>query len=129
MKLTRKDVIEAMGLKIGDKIIVKDWRKIYTINDEYCLMSNDRCTYGCTYSPNILMDAEFEIVPPTKKVGEQLCNNTDCDSDTCPLHSINCSLESKDNPSLYDVLEAWHKKYKDDEIYDILKARLDKEVE
>ena len=34
MKLTRKDVIEAMGLKIGDKIIVKDWRKIYTINDE-----------------------------------------------------------------------------------------------
>ena len=124
MHLTRKVLIEAMGLKPGDKITAKNGRKIFTINDDYHLVSND----GWKYSPYIMMDVEFEIVPPIKKVGEQLCNKIECDSDTCPLYSINCSLESKDDPSLYDVLEAWHKKYKDKEIYNILKSRLDKEV-
>ena len=124
MRFTRKDLIDAKGLKPGDKIKAKNGRKIYTINDEYYLVYDD----DCKYSPFALIDEEFEIVPPIKKVGEQLCSKINCAD--CPLHGINCILESKGDlyPSLYDVLEVWHKEYKDDKLYDFLKARLDKEI-
>lgn len=127
MRFTRKDLIEAMGLKIGDKIKTKTYGTTFTINDEYYLIA-DRCYPS---SPFILIDEEFEIVKTTK-VGELLCNKIDCESDNCPLNSINCyldcCLEIKDNPSLYDKLEAWYKEYKDDGIYNILKAKLDQEI-
>lgn len=123
MKFTRKDLIEAMGLHVGDRIKTKNG-SICEISFDGSLLINGRA-----YSPFSLIDEEFEIVPPIKNVGEQLCSKMDCDSGSCPLHSINCYLHSKDDPSLYDVLEAWHKKYKDDELYKILKTRLDKEIE
>ena len=126
MKFTRKDLADAMRLKPGDKI--KALRTIFTINDKYILTSSDRDFLS---SPAILIDSEFEIVNTTK-VGELLCNKIDCESDNCPLNGINCyldcCLEIKDNPSLYDKLEAWYKEYKDDGIYNILKAKLDQEI-
>ena len=126
MKFTRKDLADAMELKPGDKI--KALGTIFTINDKYILTSSDRDFLS---SPAILIDSEFEIVNTTK-VGELLCNKIDCESDNCPLNGINCyldcCLEIKDNPSLYDKLEAWYKEYKDDGIYNILKAKLDQEI-
>lgn len=123
MRFTRKDLADVMGLKPGDKI--KALGTIFTINDKYILTSGDRDFLS---SPAILIDSEFEIVNTTK-VGELLCNKIDCENDNCPLNGINCCLEIKDNPSLYDRLEAWYKKYKDDGIYNILKAKLDQEIE
>ena len=126
MRFTRKELAQAMGLKPGDKI--KALGTIFTINDKYILTSSDRDVLS---SPAILIDSEFEIVN-TIKVGELLCNKIDCESDNCPLNGINCyldcCLEIKDNPSLYDKLEAWYKEYKDDGIYNILKAKLDQEI-
>ena len=126
MRFTRKELAQAMGLKPGDKI--KALGTIFTINDKYILTSSDRDFLS---SPAILIDSEFEIVNTTK-VGELLCNKIDCESDNCPLNGINCyldcCLEIKDNPSLYDKLEAWYKEYKDDGIYNILKAKLDQEI-
>ena len=123
MRFTRKGLAQAMGLKPGDKIRV--WKTIFTINDEYSFISDN----GYPASPAIFIDEEFEIVQAKKNVGEQLCSKIDCVD--CPLHGINCILERKEDlyPSLYDVLEEWHKEYKDDKLYNFLKARLDEEVE
>ena len=123
MRFTRKELAQAKAINK-----VKALGTIFTINDKYILTSSDRDFLS---SPAILIDSEFEIVNTTK-VGELLCNKIDCESDNCPLNGINCyldcCLEIKDNPSLYDKLKAWYKEYKDDGIYNILKAKLDQEI-
>lgn len=121
MQLTRKVLIEALGLKPGDKITAKNWRKICTISDEYYLLSND----GWKYSPYILMDVEFEIVQPKKKIGDLICIDVGCKK--CPLCAIQCKGGTRG--TLYNTLEETFDDIKDDEIYKILKARLDMEVE
>lgn len=63
-------------------------------------------------------------LPKKKHVGDLKCEDVDCKY--CPLYSIHCFP----NPdTLNDVLEKWLEVYKDKELYKILKARLDKEVE
>lgn len=59
-----------------------------------------------------------------KYVGDLECEDVDCNN--CPLASIDC-VGIHEN--LFGVLENWVEKYKEQELYEILKARLDKEVE
>lgn len=119
MRFTRKELAQAMGLKPGDKIRV--WKTIFTINDEYSFISDN----GYPASPAIFIDEEFEIVQAKKNVGEKLCMDFDCNK--CPLFVINC--DNSINSSLYEKLEQTFADVNDDELYNILKARLDKEVE
>lgn len=39
MRFTHKDLVKAMGLKIGDKVIVKESGNSYTINNKYQLIN------------------------------------------------------------------------------------------
>ena len=109
-----------MGLKSGDKIKLKTCKNIFTINDEYNLISDE----DRTYIPHVLIDEEFEIVTHMKKVGEMVCTDISCED--CPLYRITCMY--KNDVTLYEALDNWYEKFHDKEIYDILKSRLDKEV-
>ena len=61
-----------------------------------------------------------------KHIGDLICRELKCEN--CPLHCTNCREVDIYN-TLYENLEEHYSFFKDKEIYDILKKRLDKEVE
>lgn len=82
-----------------------------------------------TYVEDLLsniLNGLFTIIklPKKKHVGDLQCEDADCKD--CPLYAIHC-FPANDN--LYNILEKWLEVYEDKELYEILKARLDKEVE
>jgi hypothetical protein len=130
MKYTSEDLMKAMGLQVGDK--VKLSAEYYTFifkvklneyNKPY-LLGEEKQSREIT----ILLDQDFEILPRPKRVGQLTCREIK-DCRTCPLWWI-CfiKINEKDEmkTSLYEMLESFA--VKDQEIYDLLKARLDKEV-
>lgn len=123
MKFTSKQLIEAMGLKEEDVILCQD--KEYIIKENELVSKDERDGIGWEIILGIdyLLDKDFEIVKPKKKVGEQFCGAIYCNK--CPL--VRCCIETE-QCTLYENLEGWNKEYNDKKIYDILKSRLDKEV-
>ena len=129
IKFTNEDLMKAMGLQLGDTIKYKN--KIYTITrSEECQnfwigYSNENEWYNI----DNLINQEFEILKRPKKVGDLICDFTIHCKD-CPLRFCNCIVTY--NATLYEVLE--NKKnqdflpFFDQEIYDLLKNRLDKEI-
>ena len=115
-----KYLAKALGLKVGDKI--KYGEANFILNQNYVLHNEEK---GYDVSMLDLIDDDFEILPPKKKVGELKCCDFTCDN--CPLRIIDCS--SVASKKIYDILEDFNKAYNDQEIYDIIKKRLDKEVE
>lgn len=134
MKFTSEDLIKAMGLSIGDriKISVANNEFIYEIrlnaeNKPYLLNEQNLINCGDVHS---LIDMDIEILPRPKRVGDLTCNYfKDCDN--CPLRILFCDRQTDDEDTLYDVLNRWNNEYVnfDQEIHNLLKARLDKEVE
>lgn len=128
MKFTSKDLMKAMGLQVGDKI--KYHNEVFTIVDmpNNIGIENDM---GC-YNIDVLLNKDFEILPRPKRVGDLKC---DRECDYCPIKTI-CSsvilegLECYSDFTYYQLLEKYKKQttFIDQEIYDLLKARLDKEV-
>lgn len=122
MKFTSKQLAEAMGLKVGDRIDIKD------LNDKHhiCKLKADYELYdnnGDFVDLKYIVNHDIEILPPKKKVGDLICEEVACES--CPLSDCCCAGSSE---SLFNNMEAWYEEHHDKEIYDILKARLDKEV-
>lgn len=120
MKYTSKELAKLLGIKIGDRIRLSDGEIGEVIED-----------YQLDFQPwrvglHIIIDKDFEILPQKKKLGEKLCEEIGCDE--CPLLRLNCPMEFTKS-SLYEILKDWYEINKDKEIYDILKARLDKEIE
>ena len=123
MKFTSEDLMKAMGLSVGDRIkvgtgiyriIVRDGEKGIVITDE---------NTGYYSSLEYLVDTEFEILPRPKRVGDLKCGNN-CDS--CHIRAI---CNGGWDTTLYKILEYWKECDNfDQEIYALLKARLDKEV-
>ena len=99
MRFTKKDLVEAMGLKPGDKIKLKDCGNSYTITNKYHIVNK----YGEEFTPLIICDAEFEIVTHMKKVGEMVCTDILCEG--CPLYRITCMY--KNDVTLYEALDNW----------------------
>ena len=120
MKFTSEDLAKILGIKIGDKIKYTNGEVADVIKDYILDFKHWRIGL------HILVDEDFEIVRPKKKVGEKLCDENYCDC--CPLNIINYCL-GLDYLRLYEILDRWYENYKDDEIYNILKSRLDKEIE
>ena len=131
MKFTSEDLMKAMGLKIGDRVKTKD-NFIFEIvkNDFYFLKGiNIPENRGLEF----LIGLEVDIVPRPKRVGDLKCEELGCMS--CPIQFA-CKMFSK-NPDIdwdcgcqqtrYITLDLLN--IKDQEIYNLLKARLDKEVE
>ena len=73
----------------------------------------------------------IKLPKESKKIGNLKCGDV-IDCEDCPFKVIDCG-EADDlkihTYTLFDILNNWYEKYKDQEIYKILKARLDTEVE
>ena len=133
MKFTTEDLMKAMGLQVGDRIKVTF--KDDTI-EEYEIIKYDNGNivlhddfHGYDDHVGYLLDNEFEILPRPKRVGDNVCNLKCKD---CPLRSLNyCAVESLEGLSFFNILEIWNNEEWcfDQEIYDLLKSRLNCEVE
>jgi hypothetical protein len=134
MKFTSEDLIKAMGLQVGDR--VKVTFKDDTI-EEYEIIKYDNGNiilhddfHGYDDHIGYLLDQEIEILPRPKRVGDLKCDDfAGCDYG-CPLMWLCCNHRHEGhgcNISLYNVLDFYE--IDDQEIYDLLKARLDKVVE
>lgn len=135
MKFTSEMLMKAMGLVVGDYIRIgtKELEKYtFLVGDEDGLMLiYEDYEYPICY----LLDRDFEILPKPKKVGDLKCWEIG-GSINCPLRFIcdcsisNDSISTKDNLTLYQILKLKSdNSYQDQEIHDLLKKRLDKEVE
>lgn len=134
MKFTSEDLMKAMGLAVGDRIKAPNG-VIYEVVSEVVDYANvigliNKGKYEDNYFPlkMLVCDEDFEILPKLKKVGELNCKEyrkERCNS--CPIRVL--CVDDCTNNTLYNKLELAHKYGKDQEIYDILKKRLDKEVE
>ena len=133
MKFTSEDLMKAMGLQVGDTIKYDTdiWQLMYDENHKIYMFVLLRDSSQC-FAPTYLVDQDFEILPRPKRVGELTCDEQGIIScNNCPIKSI-CSLTDLGcRQTLYEFLEDYknnHKESFDQEIYDLLKARLDKEV-
>lgn len=129
MKYTSEDLMKAMGLVVGDRVnvaLTPNHYAIFTlVNDEnegLSLISKEKEFYPVEF----LVDLDFEILPTPKRVGDLKCEECICDE--CPLRYTRCGQYIYDEVILYDILEGVNSDYKDQEIHDLLKDRLDKEV-
>ena len=126
MKFTSEDLMKAMGLQVGDyvRIGTKELEKYtFLVDDEDGLML---IYEDYEYPIGYLLDHDFEIIPRPKRVGELKC---DKQCNKCPLRALeSCNMFGR--LTLYELLEKVYEDWenKDQEIYDLLKARLDKEV-
>lgn len=118
MKFTSEMLMEAMGIKIGDTIKLNGKTHTFTIKKDGTLI--------CKNVLKQLIDQDFEILPKPKRVGDLKCSQFDT-CETWPLQFI-CNLYDSpfnDDNSLYNILTKID--VYDQEIYNLLKARLDKE--
>ena len=123
MIFTSEDLAKSMGIKVGDKV-KNIYGDIGVVTKDYKVDFN-----FCKLTLSTFVDEEMEILPRKKKVGDLICEEVGVTigCTKCPLRAIHC--ERTDADSLYDNLEKTFDGLNDDELYDILKARLDKEVE
>lgn len=126
MKFTSEDLMKAMGLQVGDRIRVNN--KTYTIaKSEECQgawigYENENGWHNLDY---LINGDDYEILPRLKRFGELKCEEIDCKK--CPLRTIRCLGNYNEN--LFGRLEYFKTTSDfDQEIYNLLKARLDKEV-
>lgn len=133
MKFTSEDLMKAMGLSIGDR--VKVTFKDDTI-EEYEIIKYDNGNiilhddfHGYDDHVGYLLDNEIEILPRPKRVGDLKCE--DCECVECHLRCLpHCNQLDRAKETLFNILDGWNEYDTfDQEIHDLLKARLDKEVE
>ena len=133
MKFTNKDLMKSTGLTIGDKVKFVFEEKIFIgkvgFYDDYLsiIMEDEYNEIKALFHLIFIInnESEFEILPKPKRVGDLKCKE-DCDN--CPLKVVCAIGIYNDDWSYYDILEDSKIKSRDQEIYDLLKARLDKEV-
>lgn len=125
MKFTREQLIKVMGLKEKDVVFCQGKKYIIRENKLICKDEQDGIGLDIILDIDYFLDKDFEIVKPKKKVGDTICREICCYN--CPLKMLDCL--DNNNRTLFEKLEIVHKEYNDKELYDILRARLDKEVE
>ena len=133
MKFTSKDLMKAMGLQVGDRIRINNRNDIYIIELNEC----DEPIYieeftKIKFPMFDLINKNVKILPRPKRVGELDCF-VEIKCNKCPLRMISGCANQEGIP-LYDILQAikidsTKNNMFDQETYDLLKARLDKEVE
>ena len=118
MKFTSEDLMKAMGLQVGDTIILNG--KTHTFKTD----KSGKLLYKNVLK--MLIDVDFDILPRLKRVGDLKCDDFECTD--CPLQYICCLCDwsFKTNNNLFNILELFN--CNDQEIHDLLKARLDKEL-
>lgn len=129
MKLTSEDLMKAMRLQVGDRV------KVDKYNETFELMKSTEGKWrliskNCSIVDLIwLVDKDYEILPRPKRVGDLKCE--DCECVECHLRCLpHCNQLDRAKETLFNILDGWNEYDTfDQEIYDLLKTRLDKEVE
>lgn len=126
-----RKIFDMLGVEPNEKFNIDGLeRKIFI--DEYLYIKDEE---GKPYSAVLrtILTGQCEIIKlpkEPKKIGNLKCGDVE-DCEDCPFKVIDCG-EADDlkihTYTLFDILNNWYEKYKDQEIYKILKARLDKEV-
>ena len=124
MKFTSEDLINAK--KSLAEIIRYNLEEIYDNGGEigYENPLQDEC-----HSISKALEELERLLPKPKKVGDLKCGGLECQE--CPLRTIRCDKDDVDieDCSLYYILESVLVGTEfDQEIYHLLKKRLDKEV-
>ena len=134
MKFTSEDLMKAMRLAVGDRVkvaLTPNHYAIFTlVNDEnegLSLISKEKEFYPVEF----LVDLDFEILPRPKRVGDLKCDGKCL---LCPcIYVCNEEVNAIDK-TLYEVLELGiatftkTPKKMNEEIHNVIKARLDREV-
>lgn len=129
MKFTSKDLMNAMSLKKGDTISITATGLLFS-EDIVCKVCSDDNnsawleTKDSKISLDSLIGMEFKVLPKT--VGNTACKDVHCHE--CPLRMLTCDGVDPDM-TLYQCLEYIKEdigELLDQEIYDLVKARLDK---
>ena len=119
-----RKIFDMLGVEPNERFKVNGYAPLYYIDEELKMFNYDLvCEIPFLIG---LLNGKLSIIkiPKKKHVGDLQCEDVDCKD--CPLYAIHCFP----NPdTLNVVLEKWLEVYGDKEIYEILKARLDKEVE
>lgn len=138
MKYTSKNLMNDMKLKVGDRVkftiddityigVVGFYDNVSSLILENKNTSKNKVNGIFTLNFIIHKEVEYEILPRPKKLGELKCEEIDCLE--CPLRAIKCgNIVTSGEKTLYQILGNFSK-YQDQEIYDLLKKRLDEEVE
>lgn len=132
MKFTSEDLMKAMGLKVGDRVEVEQGtiKATFEVCKDFTLLRLDNTLTG--YELRDILDLDYKILPAPKRVGDLKCgymgeNRVEC---PCPLKSICETILFNSPMKLYDILEKFKgNKNFDQEVYYLLKDRLDKKVE
>lgn len=138
MKKTNRELAEFYGIEEGDIVEVEtindvEKYEVMDLNDKFPLKNldtSDTCVEHMGL--NFLINREYKIIKPKKKIGETCCNDyLSCKK--CPLGILKCNSSRTDSKSsLYETLNDICSNYSiklDNPIYLALKAELDKEVE
>lgn len=120
MKFTSEDLMKAK--KALAEIIRYNSEEEYDngVEISYVNQLQDEC-----YLISKALEELERLLPRPKRVGDTLCKQH-CSG--CPLIALQCFGDETKNKPLYEVLDYALPKYHDQEIYDLLKARLDKEL-
>ena len=137
-KITSEDFMQFLGIEVGDKVKIESLEPsgdgTYTKKYEvYDVAYNDFFGFFLSSKNNKisimnLIGPNFDIIPKHRKVGDLMCE--ECSCTTCQLRGIGCrNVSTNTKNTLYEILDKYFEEYPDQEIHDLLKARLDKEVE
>lgn len=131
IKFTSEDLMEWLGLQVGDEIRINDKPDNYIVELNECGIPCVKDKYTkIRFEMTYLINRKVEILPRPKRVGDLKCSYDDTlNCSKCPLFVLCHASREYDNKRLYEVLDNWFESSKDQEIYYLLKTRLDKEVE
>lgn len=125
---TSKDLMESMKLQVGDRVkVVRDDRAYEIVNEKNTIQIK-RIGEGYLVDLSYLVGLDIEILPRPKRIGNLKCNELAClNCPLCWICFIKINEKNEMQTTLYEMLESFA--VKDQEIYDLLKTRLDKEVD
>ena len=133
MEMDTKKLVDFIGIKVGKKY--KFWDgKIRIVEydyDFYFINVNDDNDIVTFFEMPVHQLTSLVEVNEPKKYGELKCNEIACKK--CPLRYLKCNdldIVGKldDDSTLYDILRYLNLQYKDQELYGIIRKRLE-EVE
>ena len=136
MKKTTKEYLKFLGLKVGDKIKIKDqpnreYEIVSGTGNEFSLIRRESHLLGAVMvniSLDYLLDKEYEIVEKPTKLGEMRCTEKECQE--CPLRMLDCLLDKIGKVTLYEMLDEvceYREISKESNIYKAFKEMLDSE--
>lgn len=113
-------------LIISDNLDVELFNHRLYVNSRGTVTSLNLKDYGETWALTKEELEEMTSKEMSKHVGDLICKELECRN--CPLYGINCDAGDAYS-NLYKNLEFHYEQFKDKEIYDLFKKRLDKEIE